>query len=163
MKKITGVMVYYYHICHKRLWYFSKGIAMEENSELVSMGKTIDENTYKRNKKHIMIDEKINIDFLEDWSIIHEVKKSDKLEDASIAQARYYIYILEEKGVHIEKAILDYPSLRRRKEVYLEEEDKKDIEEALDKIARIIDLDKPPREEKKGYCSQCSYYELCFI
>lgn len=67
---------------------------MEQESELVTMGKLIDEHRYSREKKHIMIDEKINIDFLQNWSIIHEIKKSDKLEEASIWQIRYYIYVL---------------------------------------------------------------------
>ncbi len=163
MKSITGVMVYYYFICHKRLWYFSNGISMEQESELVTMGKLIDENSYSREKKHIMIDEKINIDFLHGWNIIHEIKKSDKLEEGSIWQIRYYIYILKEKGLIIEKGILDYPKLRKRKEIYLTEEDELQMKNILDDIEKIINTEKPPKEVKKAYCKKCSYYELCFI
>ena len=156
MKNITGVMVYYYFVCHKRLWYFSSGIAMEKESELVAMGKLIDENSYSREKKHIMIDEKINIDFLHGWNTIHEIKKSDKIEEASIWQTKYYMYILKEKGLTIEKGILDYTKLRKRKEVYLTEEDEKEFEIILKDIERVINLEKPPIEKKKSYCKKCS-------
>lgn len=163
MKKITGVMVYYYFVCKKRLWYFANGITMERESELVTMGKLIDEHSYSREKKNIMIDEKINIDFLQNWKIIHEVKKSDKLEEASIWQIRYYIYILKKKGLIVKKGILDYPKLRKRKDVYLGTDDELLMEEILKDISEIIDLETSPNENKKGYCGKCSYYELCFI
>ena len=37
--KITGVMVNYYFVCKRKLWYFVKNLDMEHNSELVGMGK----------------------------------------------------------------------------------------------------------------------------
>ena len=163
MKKTTGVMIYYYIVCKKRLWYFSNGLNMEGNSELVSIGKIIDENSYKREKKNIMIDNIINIDFLVDWEIIHEIKKSDSLEEASIWQIKYYIYYLNEKGVDIKSGILDYHKLRKRKEIYLEEGDKEKIENMIEDIKTIINLEIPPVEKSKKYCSACSYYELCRI
>ena len=49
--KITGIMIYYYFICERKLWYFSNQINMEQNSELVQIGKLIDETTYQREKK----------------------------------------------------------------------------------------------------------------
>ena len=156
-------MVYYYFICHKRLWYFSKGISMEQNSDLVKIGKEIDENTYSREKKHIMIDETINVDFLRGWNIIHEIKKSDKLEKASVAQIKYYMYILKEKGLIIKEGVIDYPTLRKRTKIYLTPDDEKEIEEILEDIEKILSLDRPPKEKRKGYCSKCSYYELCFV
>lgn len=163
MKKITGVMVYYYFVCKKRLWYFANGITMEQESDLVTIGKLIDDHSYSREKKHIMVDETINIDFLQGWNIVHEVKKSDKLEKASIWQIKYYIYILKGKGLQVEKGLLDYPSLRKRKEVYLDEGDELLIEKMLEEIREIICLEIPPDTNKKGYCKKCSYFELCFI
>ena len=46
-KKITGLMFAYSLICPRKLWYYSKGITMEDTSEYVSLGKLIDENTYR--------------------------------------------------------------------------------------------------------------------
>ncbi len=163
MKQITGVMIYYHEICDKRLWYFSKGISMENTSDLVNIGKIIDEDSYSKERKQILIDDKINIDFLEDWNIIHEIKKSDKLEHASIWQVKYYIYILQKKGINIEKGILDYPTLRKRTEVFLDDKDQKLIKIKIDEINRVINSSYPIKVNKKPYCKKCSYYDLCFV
>ncbi len=86
MKEITGLMVYYYAVCKRKLWYFYNSIDMEQNSGNVYIGKLLDENTYKREEKHINIDNVINVDFIKKQGIIHEVKKSRKIEEASILQ-----------------------------------------------------------------------------
>ena len=72
---ITGEMIYYYFVCQRKLWYFVNEINMEQNSELVSIGKILDETSYKREKKSILIDNTINIDFIKNGAILHEVKK----------------------------------------------------------------------------------------
>lgn len=64
MKEITGLMVYYYAVCKRKLWYFYNSIDMEQNSGNVYIGKLLDENTYKREEKHINIDNVINVDFI---------------------------------------------------------------------------------------------------
>ena len=114
VKPVTGVMVYYYFVCKKKLWYFINNITMEQESELVGIGKLIDETSYRREKKHILIDENISVDFLKDWKVVHEVKKSRKIEEASEWQLKYYIWLLKEKGISVEKGILDYPLLRKK-------------------------------------------------
>ena len=163
MKNITGVMVYYYFVCKRKLWYFSKGINMEFNSELVGMGKLIDENSYDREKKSILIDETINIDFLKDWKVIHEVKKSRKIDIAAKWQLKYYIWMLRIKGVAIEKGILDYPVLRKREEVFLIKEEEEELMDVLANIQNITDMDMPPEITEKKICKKCAYYELCYV
>lgn len=73
---ITGVMIYYYFICQRKLWYFANSINMEQNSELVEIGKILDETSYSREKKGILIDNTINIDFIKNGAVLHEVKKT---------------------------------------------------------------------------------------
>ena len=63
--KISGVMFYYYFVCKRKLWYFSQGIAMEQNNEDVAIGKLIDAKSYSREKKQILIDDTINIYFID--------------------------------------------------------------------------------------------------
>jgi len=138
LDKITGIMINYYFICERKLWYFVNKINMEHNSELVEMGKLVDENSYGRERKSILIDEMINIDFMKDWKIIHEVKKSRKLDIAGKWQLKYYIWVLRNKGVNIEKGILDYPLLRKREEIYLDETEEKELMVVLNKIKVII-------------------------
>lgn len=162
-KEITGVMVYYYQVCKRKLWYFYNEIQMEQGSESVAIGKTIDEETYKRDKKHINIDNIINIDFIRSKGILHEVKKSNKIEEASILQVKYYLYFLQKRGVCNIKAQIDYPLLKKNVEVDLTEEDIKEIEKILRNIDIIVEKDTPPSLEKKGICKSCAYYDLCFI
>lgn len=161
--KITGVMVYYYFVCKRKLWYFSKDVNMEHNSELVGMGKLIDENSYNREKKSILIDETINIDFLKDWKVIHEVKKSRKLDEAAKWQLKYYIWVLRSKGVDIEKGILDYPLLRKREEILLTTSEEEELMEVLEQIRNILNRSFPPKVINKAFCKKCSYYGLCYI
>ena len=92
--KITGIHVYYYFVCHRKLWYFDKGINMEDFNEDVKIGKYIDETSYSRDEKHINIDNVISIDFFRNSNIIHEIKKSRSIEEASIWQVKYYLYYL---------------------------------------------------------------------
>ena len=106
MKAVTGAMIYYHYVCDRKLWYFSHQLDMEHTSDLVQIGKLIDEESYSREKKHIMVDDMISIDFLQSWRIVHEVKKSRSVEIASIWQLKYYMWILENKGIEIEKGIL---------------------------------------------------------
>ena len=41
-EKITGIMIYYYLVCKRKLWLFYNNISMEEENELVQIGKFID-------------------------------------------------------------------------------------------------------------------------
>lgn len=163
MKKITGVMLYYYFVCKRKLWFFSNDLTMEQGNELVEIGKLVDETSYRREKKNILIDETINIDFLKDWKVIHEVKKSRKINEASKWQIKYYIWVLKEKGINIEKGILDYPLLRKREEVFLNREDEEKLKNTLKEINEILLSEIPPQIVKKSICKKCAYYELCYI
>lgn len=163
MKKVTGVMVYYYFVCKKKLWYFSNDLNMEFNSELVGVGKLIDETSYSREKKNILIDETISIDFLKDWKIVHEVKKSRKIDEAAKWQLKYYMWVLKNKGVDIEKGILDYPLLRKREEIILNEQEELELKLVIEDIEKIISSKLPPDITKTGICKKCAYYELCYI
>lgn len=62
-EKITGMMVYYYNVCKRKLWFFSNEINMEDCSEDVKIGALLDQKSYGREDKHINIDNVINIDF----------------------------------------------------------------------------------------------------
>ena len=157
---ITGVMIYYYFICQRKLWYFANEINMEQNSELVSIGKTIDETSYKREKKSILIDNTINIDFIKDGAVLHEVKKTKAIEEAGIWQLKYYMYYLKQKGVETLEAKIDYPLLRQTKEIVLEKEDVEIIENVIKNIQEIVTKENPPEVINEKICKKCSYYDL---
>jgi CRISPR-associated exonuclease Cas4 len=136
---------------------------MEQNSDDVAMGKFISEDTYKREKKEIKIDD-IVLDFYDEKTkIIHEVKKSDKMEDTHIWQVKYYISVLESKGIEGVKGEIDYPKLRQTVKVELNENDRIRLVEIKQDISEIIGLPMPPGVINKPFCKNCAYYDLCYI
>ncbi|MBU5487891.1 CRISPR-associated protein Cas4 [Clostridium sp. MSJ-8] len=161
--KITGLDIYYYEVCKRKLWYFNHEISMEQNSEDVSIGKALDEETYSRESKHINIDNVINIDFFKNNKMLHEVKKSKTIEEASIMQVKYYLYYLKCRGVDGAYGKLDYPLLKQTVEVNLTEDDEKNIKDMEKNIINIVNEKVPPQLEKKKICKKCAYFDLCYI
>ena len=46
-ERITGVMIYYYFVCKRKLWYFCHEIRMESDNENVMLGKILDDTVIK--------------------------------------------------------------------------------------------------------------------
>lgn len=158
---ITGTEFNYYFVCHRKLWLFTHNIDMEQESDNVLLGKLLHENSYKREKKEILIDGMVKIDFLDEEGV-HEVKKSNKMEEAHTWQTLYYIYRLMQKGCSVRRGIINYPKQRRTVEVELTTEKEKEIEKTLEKIARIKLLPIPSEVLNSKICKKCSYQEFCF-
>ena len=160
---VSGIQVYYYYVCPKKLWYYTNGLSMESDNENVMVGKKIDELTYNKRKKHILIDNTINIDFIAEHNIIHEVKKSRAIEEASIAQLKYYLFYLKERGVDNLKGRIDYPLLKQSVNIELSSDDEQEMKCAVQEIKRIVSCTLPPKCTKKKICKKCAYYDLCCI
>ena len=162
-KDITGLMVYYYEVCKRKLWYFVNEIQLEENNSNIILGKLLEENTYTRDEKKINIDGVINIDFIRSKKILHEIKKSNSIEPASLLQVQYYLYYLEKKGLIGLKGILDYPLLKQTVEVNLTDKDRENLDNIIIGIKEILRKESPPTLEKNGICKKCAYFDLCFV
>lgn len=162
-EKTTGLMVYYFHICDRKLWFSNHDIAMENENEDVKIGKFLDDETYRRERKQILINNEINLDFFKSKGEIHEVKKSRKIEDASIWQVKYYLYYLEKEGIFNITAKIDYPLLKKNVSIELSETDRKALDEKIEKIKEINASQFPPQYKLKGYCKKCAFYDLCLI
>lgn len=94
---------------------------------------------------------------------MHEIKKSNSIEPASLLQVQYYLYYLEKKGLIGLKGILDYPLLKQTVEVNLTDEDRKNLDNIIIGIKEILRKESPPTLEKKGICKKCAYFDLCFV
>lgn len=156
-------MVYYYHVCHRKLWYHVQGISMEQNHENVAIGKSLDESTYASEDKHINIHNVINIDFIREEGIIHEVKKSKSMEPASIEQVKYYLWYLEQEGVTGLRGLLHYPLLRRTLEVHLSDEDRERIPKQLEEMRKLFTAPTPPPFQKMKLCKNCAFSDICLV
>ena len=161
--RITGVMIYYYFVCRRKLWYFCHEIRMEAENEDVILGKILDESSYSKNEKHINIDNIINIDFISEHKELHEVKKSKAVEDAGIWQVKYYLFYLKKRNVDGLHGVIDYPLLKKNVDVELSDEDCKKLDDIIKEIISVKNQEYPPKLEEKKICEKCAYYDLCFI
>ena len=164
---MTGTQISYYFICHRKLWLFVNQIDMEQTSDIVSIGKFISESTYEREKHEIHISDEeddIVIDFYDSKNrIIHEVKKSDKMEETHIWQVKFYISVLEKKGITGVTGEIDYPKLRQKIKVELTDKDRSELKLIKENIIKIISSEVAPDVINKSFCKKCSYYELCYV
>ncbi|MDP4276674.1 MAG: CRISPR-associated protein Cas4 [Bacteroidota bacterium] len=162
---ITGTHFNYYNVCKRKLWLFASGITMEHSSDLVYEGKLIHEESYpQRPERYEELEvDGIKLDFYDARNkVIHEIKKSDKIEAAHEWQLKYYIYVLERNGVEGVTGILEYPTLRQTQKVELKEPDKAKIAEIEADIIRIIESEKCPNIIHSRICKQCSYFDFCY-
>jgi len=162
---ITATHINYYHICHRKLWLFANGINMEHTSDTVTEGKLIGENTYTdRASKYTELQlDGVKIDFYDARNkVVHEIKKSDKMEAAHEAQVKYYLYKLKQHGVEGVTGILEYPTLRHTSQIVLTNEDILDIQRWETDILEIISREEMPGVIDKPVCKRCSYFEFCY-
>ncbi|MCK4661768.1 MAG: CRISPR-associated protein Cas4 [Bacteroidales bacterium] len=163
---ITGTHFNYYFICHRKLWLFSNGIQMEHTSDTVYEGKLIQETTYpQRSEKYQEIEiGGIKIDYYDTKNkVIHEVKKSDKVDTAHKWQLKYYIYMLQQSGIDGVTGLLEYPKLRKTEEILLSQRDCEEIEVIISDIEKIINSENCPLKINRNFCRKCSYYDFCWI
>lgn len=164
--QVTPTLLNYYLLCHRKVWLHAHGIRMEQTSEVVYEGKLISETTYpQRAQKYTELDLGIaKIDFYDPKNkVVHEVKKSNKMEHAHEWQVKYYLYLMEQIGIEGASGLLEYPKMRETKEVLLSEADRAYLQEALPQIRALIDREEcPPRLEKKSLCRKCSYFDFCW-
>ncbi|MCG2828249.1 CRISPR-associated protein Cas4 [Methanothermobacter sp. K4] len=162
---VRGLQINYYFICRTKLWFFSHNIQMERESELVKLGRLLHEESYSREKKELIIDDLIAADFVKrkDCLEVHEVKKSNTMEEAHRFQLIYYLFYLKHvKGIENLKGFIDYPALKKRTEVSLNDEDVEELKNVIKDIDGII-RGPPPAPQRKPICRSCAYFELCWI
>lgn len=159
--KTQGTKVNYYFICKRKLWLFSKGISMEDNSDRVLSGKLIHEDAYPRMKKRErLIDDLLRVDIL-DGEYVREIKISSKMSLSDKMQLIYYLFYLKQLGIN-KKGLLNYVKEKKQEEIELTEEMEEKIKEVLIDIKNIVQSEVPPKLKRLPYCTQCAYYEFCF-
>ncbi len=160
---LTGTLIYYYTVCKRKCYLSYQKINMEQNSELVKIGKELHEQQ-KAKYKEIMIDN-IKIDKISK-QYITEVKKSDADLEASIWQLKYYMYILNNKGIQRNgKLEIIEKNNQDKNVIFIEfsEDLLLEVENHVKEIENFLlgGLLPPTKIAKK--CKKCAYYEYCII
>lgn len=162
---VSGTHFNYFHVCKRKLWLFANGISMEHTSDIVLEGRLIHEDSYSwRSERYVEIElDGIKVDYYDPRTkVIHEVKKSNIVEAAHEWQLKYYLFVFEKNGIEGVSGVLEYPLLKKKKDVILRDVDREEIETAEKQIKEIVSSVDCPVGEKRGICKNCSYYEFCF-
>lgn len=162
---VTGTHINYYFVCPRKLWLFGNGIQMEHTSDLVTEGKLIHETTYpQRSAKYEEVQiGAIKVDFYDPKNkVIHEIKKSNKIEQAHEWQLKYYLYVFLQAGIDGVTGILEYPKLRKTEEILLSTKDIAEIEYFTGDIQKIIQCSEVPPAINSKICKKCSYEDFCY-
>lgn len=171
---VSATHIHYYMVCRRKLWLFSHHVSMEQTSDLVAEGKLIGQTTYShRVEKYEEFSVELPFNDIEltaklDYydlhqRIVYETKKSDRIEEAHIAQLKYYLWLLEQRNLAPVCGILTYPKLKKTIQVTLDDNDRQQIPVWINEIREIISSDKCPSLVKKPFCKSCSYFEFCYV
>lgn len=160
--RITGLMVQYYHVCRRELWFMSRGIDIDRSTPNIQRGSHTDETSYRDSRRSFTIDDRISLDVLDDGDVM-EVKVSSTLEKPPRMQLLYYLWYLD-RIYGVEKSgVLAYPRERSREQVELTQEAAISVEETLGGIIDVVESESPPPLEKKPYCDACLYQDICWL
>lgn len=170
---LTGTHINYYRLCKRKLWLYTNGINMEQTSDLVADGKIIEEESYlQRSEKYSQIEISYNyngislngkIDFFNTTKkIVHETKRSNKVESAHIWQVKFYLWLLKLNDIEAEGGVIEYPKLRITENVSLTEEDVEYLESSVLEINNLIRNNNCPPVINARICKSCSYYDFCY-
>ncbi|ADE02138.1 CRISPR-associated protein Cas4 [Haloferax volcanii] len=159
---ITGLMVQYYHVCKRELWFMANGIDIDRETTNIQRGTHVDETSYGTSRRSFMIDNRIQLDILDSGDVM-EVKVSSALEKPARMQLLFYLWYLREIHDIDKDGVLAYPTERKRESVVLDETTTAEVESTVRGVLDVVGRDSPPQLEKKPYCGTCLYQDLCWM
>ena len=144
---------------------FAHRLNLEDNSEIVRVGKAIHEDKAKSSENSEIKIDNIALDKINSKYVV-EIKKSDADIEACKWQLLYYLKILKDKGIE-RKGKLEFIEKNKtdRKIIFIEinEEIEKELNEHISKIEELLSKDELPTVINKSACKKCAYYEYCYI
>lgn len=163
--KVNGTLVNYYFHCKRQCYLHGNKLNLEDNSEMVKIGKAIHEEKAEKNSNSEISIDNIKIDKLSS-EYLTEVKKSDADIEASKWQLIYYLKILKEKGIE-RKGKLEFIEKNKsdKKILYydLNDEIERELNDHINKIIVLIQQNNIPEVLNKPKCKKCAYFEYCYI
>lgn len=163
--RVNGTLINYYFHCRRQCYLHGNRLNLEDNSELVQIGKAIHEvKAQDRENAEIAIDN-IRLDRLTS-EYLTEIKKSDSDVEACKWQLYYYLKVLKDKGI-IRKGKLEFEEKNKAGKsmviLILGEDEEKQLEQIQAQIEELLQKDEVPSAEGSTRCKKCAYYEYCFI
>jgi CRISPR-associated exonuclease Cas4 len=159
--RVTGVMMQYYVVCERELWFASRNIEIDRNNPAIVRGTQVDESAYSDRRRNVSIDGTIALDVLEDGRVM-EVKPSSAMTEPATLQLLYYLWYLK-YVVGVEKSgVLAHPTERKREPIELDAAAEERVESAIRGIYDVVTADAPPEAVEKPVCESCAYHDFCW-
>ncbi len=132
--------------------------------ERMSLGRLLHATAYPRARHEVSLPG-MKVDLIEGKEgalVAAEVKLSRGAAHAHRLQLAYYLMRLEEEGVN---AIgeLRYPRERRVERINLTPALRREVEQVISNLERLLAKPKPPPAKRIRYCSGCAYYNFCWV
>lgn len=161
---VNGTLINYYFHCKRQCYLHGNRMNLEDNSEVVKIGKALHEERAGNDNSEIAI-ENIRLDKLTK-EYLTEIKKSDADVEAAKWQLLFYLKVLKEKGIK-RKGKLEFieKNKSQKKTVILEltEEAECELNHHVEAIEQLLDSDQVPPVLGKASYKKCAYYEYCYI
>ena len=162
---MNGTIINYYFHCKRQCYMFAHRLNLEDNSEIVKIGKAIHEDRAMNSENTEIKIENIALDKINS-KYVTEVKKSDADIEASKWQLLYYLKILKDKGIE-RKGKLEFVEKNKidKKIIFVElhEDTERELEKYILEIQKLLEADELPKVINKASCKKCAYYEYCYI
>ncbi len=161
--KISGSLIQAYIICPRQAWLMSHQITGNQYNEFLVIGRLYSEETYKREKKEILIDGN-KIDVIKEKNgvlTLIETKKSSKMINAAKMQLLNYLYSFSKKGFSV-KGEIRVPKEKKIIKIDLSKENVELLKKTLNDIEMLIKKEIAPEPVRKNLCKTCSYNEFCW-
>lgn len=163
--RVNGTLINYFFHCRRQCYLHGNRLNLEDNSELVQIGKAIHE-VKAGDKEYVEIAiDNIRLDKLT-AEYLTEIKKSDSDIEACKWQLYYYLKVLKEKGI-IRKGKLEFEEKNKAGKaaviLTLGEEEEKELEQIQIQIEELLQMDDVPPAEASPRCKKCAYYEYYYI
>jgi len=159
--RVTGVMMQYYEVCKRELWFVSRDIEIDRENPNVVRGTHVDETAYEDKRRNVTIDGMISIDVLDDGRVL-EVKPGSTLVEPAKLQLLYYLWYLDRVTGVEKEGVLAHPTERKRESVELTEQNAARVEDAIRGVYDVVTRDSPPPAEEKPFCDSCAYHDFCW-
>jgi len=154
-----------YNICPRQAWLMSRQMSADQGDPFLEIGRLIDQTTFQHEKKRIYLAEfAAEVDFVARKNgnlFIAEIKKSSRTMESGIRQLKYYLYLLNRKGIKC-KGMIKIPKEKISKTVELQTSDVKLIEDTIKQIAHFLARENAPVPQKIPFCKKCAYFEFCW-
>ncbi|AFZ74579.1 CRISPR-associated protein Cas4 [Natronobacterium gregoryi] len=158
--RVTGVMMQYYHVCKRELWFESRNLEIDRENPTIVRGTRVDDTAYSKKRRNISLG-MIALDLLEDGRVV-EVKPSSALTEPATMQLSYYLWYLERVAGIEKDGVLAHPRERNREPIELTDERTDKVEGAIRGISDVVSRETPPPAEKKPFCESCAYHDFCW-